>query len=281
MLLVQLCSAQEILPGLTVKNLNGKIIVSWKNGYSIPVSNINIQRSFDSLKNFTTIGSVLTPQNAENGYTDANPPYNKMYYRLSISFDGGSYVISKTARPVKEARVSDNTGENNFRYPWQVEYVPPKEVMVKNDPVKEPVIENNAKLHVKVKNAATKNEQVKNGIRLPGIVKPSLDSTIKIPDIEIDPELIPYPSQRIFTAKDNNIVIHLPQVALKKYIAKFFDEANNYLFELNKLTEEYLIVEKVNFVHSGWFHFEIYENGKLIEKNKFFISKDGKKSATN
>ena len=88
---------------------------------------------------------------------------------------------------------------------------------------------------------------------------------------------ITYPSERIFTSKDNNIVIHLTDAATKKYSAKFFNESDSLLFELTKLNDEYLILEKVNFVHAGWFHFEVYESGKLVEKNKFqILSKEQK-----
>ncbi|MBS1497513.1 MAG: hypothetical protein JSS85_11630, partial [Bacteroidetes bacterium] len=58
-LFVNAVSAQEILPNITVKNISGKIIVSWQSLYNQPTATINIQRSYDSLKNFTTIGSVL------------------------------------------------------------------------------------------------------------------------------------------------------------------------------------------------------------------------------
>ena len=59
-------AAQETLPAITVKNIGGQIVVSWVNNYKAPVANISIQRSFDSLKNYTTIGSVLNPMNIEN-----------------------------------------------------------------------------------------------------------------------------------------------------------------------------------------------------------------------
>src|SRR5438309_917962 len=99
-------AAQETLPNITVKNLNGVIIVSWKNEYPLPVKTINIQRSYDSLKNYSTIGSVLNPQNRENGFADTKPPYNKMYYRVFISFDGGAYQFSEPARPVKDIQTA-------------------------------------------------------------------------------------------------------------------------------------------------------------------------------
>ncbi len=211
--------AQEILPGITVKNLSGKIIVSWKNEYKQPVTTINIQRSYDSLKNYTTIGSVLNPQNQENGYADANPPYNKMYYRVFIAFEGGSYIISTPVRPLKDTAAANIAVT---RFPWEKD--------------------------------------------------PKADSTVAAP---VNPS-INFPSKWIYTAKDNNVVLYLPGAASKKYTATFFDELENKLFELTNLKEEYLIIEKVNFIRSGWYRFELFESGQVVEKNKFFIPKDGK-----
>jgi hypothetical protein len=57
---------------------------------------------------------------------------------------------------------------------------------------------------------------------------------------------------------------------------KFYDENNSLLFVLNKLHETDLIVDKVNFAHAGWFYFEVYESGKLLEKNRFYIPNDEK-----
>ena len=253
-------SAQQVLPGITVKDFSGKIVVSWRNEYKVPVTTINIQRSFDSTKNFTTIGSVLNPQNLENGYADDKPPYTKMYYRLFISFEGGSYLFSSTARPVKIIPEKDTTNgkvAESIRFPWQA--LP--------NPVTDSII------------------QQPNEPTLPGVkvqVDPFLDPNLRVPPkkdsiiLKNIPEIITYPSLRIFSTKDNNVVIHLPDAAIKKYTVKFYNENDVFLFELTKLKEEYLIVEKVNFIHAGWFHFEIFENGKSVEKNKFFIGKDNK-----
>ncbi len=258
---LQYVSAQEILPNITVKNFNGKIIVSWQNTYNIPVTNISIQRSFDSLKNFSTIGTVLNPQNLENGFADDKPPYSKMYYRVFISFEGGSYTFSSTVRPVK---------------------IP---AFKKEIPVTTEEISFNPADSIEINQKDTSGNLTENNPILPRIqwqVSPLKDSIGKLPPkkdsiiIKIDPDAITYPSQRIYTGKENNLVIYLHNAAVKKYTVKFFDENDIFLFELTKLREEYLIIERVNFVHAGWFHFELFENGKLIEKNKFFIGKDGK-----
>ncbi|MBC7536689.1 MAG: hypothetical protein H7258_13445 [Ferruginibacter sp.] len=223
-------NAQKILPGITVKNFGGKIIVSWQNAFTQNVTNILIQRSYDSLKNYTTIGTVLNPQSRENGYSDLNPPYTKMYYRVSVSFEGGDYIISHPERPLKDISASNSIDNSN------------------NTRITDP------------------------DTRYPWLANPSADSIVLIAPSRKENE-ITYPSERIFTGRDNNIVIHLKDAASKKYIAKFFDDKDSLLFELTKLNDEYLIIERVNFGHPGWFHFEIYEAGNLIEKNKFQIMK--------
>ncbi|MEJ7671227.1 MAG: hypothetical protein WKF59_00505 [Chitinophagaceae bacterium] len=48
------------------------------------------------------------------------------------------------------------------------------------------------------------------------------------------------------------------------------------IFELNKISEPYLTLEKANFLHAGIFDFELYENAVLVEKHKIYVPKDGK-----
>jgi len=264
-------SAQEILPAITVKNFSGKIIVSWLNQYPLEVKTINIQRSFDSLKNFSTIGSVLNPQNAENGFVDEAPPYNKMYYRLFISFDGGDYIFTEATRPVKDIPpplplFTQETVVDPFK---------------KADLLKQPLKETKPVVIIDKKTAPEEKE--KTAVSKKGKKdKKEIESPAKNNKAKNEPEpvvkenAITYPSQRIYSGRDNNIVINISNADSRRYSVKFFDEAYNFLFELSRVRENYLIIEKVNFLHAGWFYFELFENGRMIEKNKFFIPKDGK-----
>lgn len=205
--------AQDVLPKITVKNLNGKIVVSWLNDMVKPPKVINIQRSFDSLRNFITIGTVINPENRENGYADEHPAYPNLYYRIFLSFEGGNYMFSFSARPVK--------------------VVPGFEALTVADSV--------ALYHIKPANNS---------------------------------------SSRVLMGRDNNILLHLENAETKKYSIRFFDEDNKPVLTLNKLHESDLILDKVNFVHSGWFFFEVYESGKLIERNKFYLPRDEKVNGT-
>lgn len=251
--------AQEKLPAITVKNLNGKIVLSWLNVYKKPIQNILIQRSYDSLRNFSTIGTVLNPLNTENGFPDVNPPYNKMYYRLNIIFEGGQYEIGPSTRPVKEVLPLDE---------FNLTAIPAPAL------VTQPVDIVEAKLIKQVTISDIKSNPAK--IKDPKIIskeKPNkVDSIMALPPKRIIETA--YPSNRIFTSKFNTVVIQVNQAAVKKYSLKVFDENEKKVLELKSISDDYLILEKVNFSRSGWYRFELYENGEIYEKNKFFIGKD-------
>jgi len=212
--------AQDTLPKLTVKNINKKIIISWKSNYGGNIANINIQRSSDSLKNFSTIGSVLEPMNKENGYIDIKPPGLNMFYRVFVAFEGGTYVFTKSYRPAIDT-ISVMASSTFFHdMPF-----------VKTDSIK-------LKVTAPIK----------------GFVS----------------------SKFIFMGKDNNVVVSLPTALTHQYSVKFFDEKDRQVFEVSKMIEPYFIIEKVNFLHSGWFYFKLYNKGELVEKNQFYIPKEGR-----
>lgn len=237
---------QATLPDISVKDYNGKIVVSWKNDYARPIANISIQRSFDSLRNFTSIGSVLNPQNLENGFADDHAPFNRMFYRLFISFDGGNYEFSKIKRPERVFTTKDDQDENSYgiRYFWQLD----AETAITLD----------------------SNKQI-----TPIITPESIPDAVLIPT-KPAPELITYPSKRIYSVRESSVVLYLPDASQRKYHVKFFDENDQQVLELHKLNDDYLILEKYNFMHSGWYRFELYDADKLIEKNKFYLGKDTK-----
>ena len=251
-------AAQEVLPDFTVKNNNGKISVSWQNKYTKPVKGITVQRSFDSIKNFTSITTVPDPKVLVTGFADINAPYTKMFYRLFIVFDSGVYIFNASKKPEPDA---------NFNLAKAIKKVLDENLAQNPKPVKTG----------KVVNPVSKNEKATKPF-VEEVIQPEIKPDSQIITTPVEPvpkkEVIIYPSLLIYTAKDNNVVINLPDFEINKYVVKIFEEDNKLLFELNKLTEGYLVIEKVNFLHAGWFYFEIYDEGVLLEKNKFFIPRD-------
>jgi hypothetical protein len=98
---------------------------------------------------------------------------------------------------------------------------------------------------------------------------PNADPNLVVP---VNPA-INFPSKWVYTAKDNNVVLYLPGAVTKKYTAVFYDELENKLFELTNLKEEYLIIEKVNFIRSGWYRFEYLKAGSWLRKTNSLFQK--------
>ena len=82
------------------------------------------------------------------------------------------------------------------------------------------------------------------------------------------------PSYYVYTNRDGYVYINLPDADRKKYHIKFYEENDDFLFELKNIRESGLTLDKSNFIHAGWFKFELYHEDQLVEKNKFYLSKD-------
>ncbi len=94
--------AQDTLPGFSASlKSNGKVLISWRNSYPA-INQISIQRSTDSLRNFTTLLTVPDPRIPENGFVDSKAAGKKMYYRIFMLFSNSKYLFTKSQRATAE-----------------------------------------------------------------------------------------------------------------------------------------------------------------------------------
>jgi hypothetical protein len=102
-------------------------------------------------------------------------------------------------------------------------------------------------------------------------IEDSISATLK-PIVPRKPDFIP--SFYVYTNKDGYVYINLPDADKKKYQIKFFEEDDSFLFEIKNISETGLTLDKSNFIHAGWFKFELYNEGRLVEKNRFYLAKE-------
>ena len=102
-------------------------------------------------------------------------------------------------------------------------------------------------------------------------VEDSITAVIK-PIVPKKPDFIP--SFYIYTNKDGYVYINLPDADKKQYEVKFYEEDDSFLFEIKNIRETGITLDKANFIHAGWFRFELYNDGKLVEKNRFYLAKE-------
>ena len=81
------------------------------------------------------------------------------------------------------------------------------------------------------------------------------------------------PSAYVYTNKDGYVFINLPDADAKKYNVRFFEENGSPLFEIKDIKETALTLDKANFYHSGWYKFELYNDEKLVERNRFYLAR--------
>jgi hypothetical protein len=288
--------AQNPLPDFTVKDIGkDRYVISWINNYPY-TAQITIQRSFDSTRGFKSILTVPDPTTKQNGYADTKAINDHMYYRLYILLDNGHYLFSAAKKPVK-----DLTAEEPSENKRPVANQTPLETEVKK-PVPEIDSKKESIQKERKESISTQTAAVTPPTLIETSTKQDSASTSSTPLIEvkrIDPvvhKIIPdragdsakmptavttkeepnafAPSLYVFSHPDGNIRIQVPNRArLARYRIKFYESDQRFLFELKNLPAPSFQLDKINFLHAGWFLFELYEDSRLIEKHKVYLDK--------
>jgi hypothetical protein len=278
LLLSHICLAQKPLPDFSVTTGgNGKIIIGWNNGYQ-NITQISIQRSFDSLRNYKTILTVPDPTVPQNGFVDTKAPTNYQFYRLFIVLDSGKYLFSKPKRAFWD---TSKVAQSNVVLPQDVQRVIGPDPAKNNSSVTPDKPAEPERIYFLKKGDTLLGQLFEREIKRirDSILYKTKDTLLfKTADTLIIkpfvPKIVYKPSLYVFTARDGNVTISLPDAAAKKYSVKFFEDDTTPLFELKQVKESPLTLDKANFLHAGWFRFELYENGQLKEKHRFYIPKD-------
>jgi hypothetical protein len=299
LLLTTILPAQDTLPRFSATARGpGKILISWHNKYR-DATQISIQRSADSLKNFTTLLTVPDPRLPENGAMDNKAEHPNYFYRLFIVLENGNYVFTPSHRPHSRSEEKAVVAVQKEKEKEKEEEVDEAvlrsantRLLVVSPSAEKSKIRTPATIHSLPELTLANTVIIRKGDSLLGqlsgpAVQNFRDSLIrKTKDtlifIDGDTLLIkPFiakdvykASQYIYTGKLGNIQVSLPEAAQRHYAAKFFDDTDKLLFELSEIKDPKLTLDKTNFHHSGWFHFELYDGDQLKEKNKFFIPKE-------
>lgn len=244
---------QDTLPNFSVKNLGkNKVSIGWINPFGQECIQLNVQRSYDSTKGFRTIFSTTSPELPQNGFVDQNAYGSSIFYRIFFILNNNAYFFSKAKRA--------SSG-----------------------------YENDAIAELKQTDSIT----IKSGdsvlVTLPfGQFKRFRDSILTYTKDSLFAYnattilLKPYiptlewrPSTHFYVDRTGTVRINIPREEEKKYSLKVFEaDGETELFTIKHFTDTPLMLDKTNFIHAGWFVFDLMEDGKLKERNKIFIQKE-------
>ncbi len=268
---------QKMLPDFTVEDKGGgRIVVSWSNPYESLVQ-LAVQRSYDSVKKFSSVFSAESPELPVNGFSDKIVQGLKVYYRIFYVMEGGAYFFTKSKRPL-------GIGEVDI-----VAYDSKRDLLNEDllDAVKDETFEKegeiyngNKPIHIQLRDNASKSftfPQFK--VFRDSILTKTNDTLYQVSADtvwlqEYVPQYEQLTSNYVFTDRDGYIVIKLPDAGQKKYDLVFFEEDGTQVLELRNIKESKLTLDKTNFYHGGWYKFELTENGRVRERNKVFLPTD-------
>jgi hypothetical protein len=285
-------TAQDTLPNFKVQDIgNNRYVVSWTNNYPY-TAQITIQRSFDSLRGYKSILTVPDPTSKQNGFADSKAVNDHMFYRLYILLDNGRYIFTDAKQPTKapieavpptpdppqknivqnntsitlaQANMKDSKKDSSSSKPNNTEAIP-KEIKKQEEAITEttrpPLPVDQLK---KVEPIIIRLENIRTGdsAKIPTVVTPQGEPNAYAPSLYV------------YTHPDGNIRIQVPNRSrLSRYRIRFYESDKSFLFELKNLPAPNFQLDKTNFLHGGWFQFELLEDNRIIEKHKLYLEKE-------
>jgi hypothetical protein len=273
--------AQDTLPNFSLSILKGsKAQISWTNPFSNCIQ-LSVQKSYDSLRFFQTIFSTQSPELPQNGYVDNNYiPQVKTFYRVFYVLEDGKYFFTKSRAQSSEKSIV------KISIPDKTEDIKPNNIPIDIKLIDKPTPDSFPRKRLFT--IYKKDRQtLLNVLDEAGFQKFRDSISLKTKDtlfaLENDviilkpfvPKPLWKPSLNIYTNNKGVVTINLPEAGKNhRYKIVFYDESNTEIFRIKQLKQDKLVLEKSNFLHAGWFFFELFEDDNIIEKNKFYLDKD-------
>jgi hypothetical protein len=279
MAVISAAKAQDTLPNFTVETPgNGRVVVSWANPYPNLIQ-LAVQRSYDSLKKFTTVFSSTSPELPTNGFSDQVPVGPRVYYRIFYVMEGGAYFFTLSKQPSKSQMLiltpSDNRRERLDEDLQEITEAKNKKELA------EKIQEPERPIYFRIEDSLKYKTVLLKDFRSfrDSIMSQTKDTLVQTGDDTLmirlyNPPFNQKTSEFIFTNKDGYIVIKLNDALQKKYEVSFMKEDETPVLILKSVKDPYVILDKTNFYKAGWYKFAIRENGRIIEKGKVYLASD-------
>jgi len=290
-------SAQDTLPAFTAKEINGKTIIGWNNPDK-ELKQLIIQQSADSLKAFRSIMSMPDPTSFSNGYLVKSTDSIRYFYRIFYVKLNGQYFFTKAKKATKEIPPPPTPKPQPVIQPITQPVTQPTakltpQTAIKAEVKKQATKKNTLPPIVEKKSLPPITETEKEVIQEVDVYfEEELNSkkyekiqlTIPVSKIEdigkmskfikkdsVVTENMFQPSAFVYINPGGNLMLILPNPEKKHFSFLVYKEDGALLFNMKNIKESKLLIDRSNFMSSGWFSYELYDGQKPKEKSKFFI----------
>lgn len=238
--------AQDALPDFTLETLPAKgYRISWQNPFGKNLKQLSVQRAAGNKTGFTTIFTTNSPQLPENGFIDRPPGlFRKYYYRISYILNGDQFFFTSPKAALHQLFEPDKKGMIQI---WM------KGKLIRTLPFQQ---------FKHWKDSVSRNPRLEILAKGPGEIELLQETENGINNA----------TGKISINEDGHVEIRLGSTVLDyQYRLLFKDNKGLIILQLDNITSPMLILEKTNFMQAGSYHYELYENQHLIEKNSINI----------
>ncbi len=279
------------LPAIMVSTEQAENKLSWYCQYD-GVKSIAIQRSADSVRNFTTIGLINAPKKGNGTYKDLHPNVGKNYYRLSIEFGGDLEWFSNTYKVILDsATIAKALQEKAAAALAAAEAAKAAAAAVQAAAERKAeseralkALKEEARL-AKLKSVAeSKIEKAENKVdkivkeKAEPVVEPKAEKKIAKKEKEktkIDPIGEPVlapppftfvPSTKIYTNPyTGHVNIKLEDAWNRRYSIRFYDPSKNEVLRISRVSKPSLVLDKNNFNSRGIYSFQLFDGSAVVD----------------
>lgn len=240
--------AQPILPDMIGATQDGMNILSWVCQYN-GIKSIAVQRSADSVYNFSTIGYVKELSKGSQAFIDGHPAPGNNWYRLYIVFNSNLTWYSNYLKlEVDSAQL------------LQQKVLPPNEALQQyatSIVIEDSVNSTNTIGKIKVEET-TSTASGKPGTK---------SRTLRVPDMNTTGHPAMYiKSQYIFTNPfTGHVNVEIPDAAKHHFSIIFFTQDERQILEVPRIREPSVVIDKRNFQQKGIYKFELIKNKEKLE----------------
>lgn len=236
--------AQPTLPDMLAGTEKGINILTWTCQYD-GIKSIAVQRSSDSMYNYVTVGYVKNLKKGQQAFIDGHPVPGNNWYRLYIVFNSDLAWNSNRIKLTVDSATIFAKG-----------VVPPNDSLQK--------MADGIKMRM---DTSGRSVITGTGIGTDSVSKALSSIKLSLPTPNGDVSSYNYiRSQYVFTNPfTGHVNVEVPDVHKHKYTVVFLSPEKRKLFEIPKVTDSPIIIDKRNFQQKGLFQFELLKDGKKLE----------------
>lgn len=264
-MIYSLQAESQTLPSFKATVKGPSTVISW-NVSEEKLTLLVIQKSIDSLNGFKSIASMPDPNTSSNGFVDKNNKDLNFYYRIFYAGVDGKYFFTESKKaqieiikPIVKSNINKDTVKainsiapdinevlvkktTTVKLIDTIEQLPKKELIESVLPMKE--------------NSSTTNFSI----------------NLYTEKLEVENKLTTNPY--LFVSKENNLMLIIPENHKRKFQLQVWKEDGTHIFTIKNIKDAQLLIDKSNFIYSGWFKYEISEGEQLKERGRFLIQPD-------